>query len=423
MISAVLLATQPDAKLAEMVGDGSDAAFEAIVRRYRRALVSYCRRLLLSDARGEDVVQQAFIKAWSSLRAGTEVTDLQAWLHRITHNEAISALRRPEYDFDELNDSIRGASAPESDLERRMLMREALAAVAALPTLQREAILRTAVDGHSYEDVAATLGLSDGSVRGLVYRARASLRAGMAALAPNPLVVWAAGQERRAGLSPWLAEIVGGGSAGGAAVVIKSATILAASAVVAGGTVGAALSRHTTNDPARPANHGRVLGRIDAPGRARISSHGDGRPAAFGTVQLPRVDPQIEGFSGFGERGEPNRSAAPAATAYPGHPVRTGRGGAWLHRMAHATRAPSRSTGVPNASTGEAQAATTQPDSGPEDTTQPGLAAAATTSNSAGGGSPGQDGTPGNLTRMAEQTAPGQSAYEPASAGSETLGS
>ena len=56
MISATVLSSQPDVKLARLAAGGSEAAFEAIVHRYRRALHSYCRRVLVSDSRSEDVV-------------------------------------------------------------------------------------------------------------------------------------------------------------------------------------------------------------------------------------------------------------------------------------------------------------------------------------------------------------------------------
>lgn len=242
MISKIVLRTQPDGKLALLASQGSEAAFEALVKRYRPVLHAYCGRLLLSESTSEDVVQQAFINAWSALTAGAEVRELRPWLFRITHNQAISALRRPGYDFDELSESLCATAAPDSDLERRTLMRETLAAVAALPELQREAILRTAVNGYSYEEAAAALGITDEAVRGLVYRARTSLRQGVAAFAPAPLVLWAAGQAQRAGLASWIGEAVaGGGSAGAAAIVLKGAGVLATSAVVLGGTVGGAI--------------------------------------------------------------------------------------------------------------------------------------------------------------------------------------
>jgi RNA polymerase sigma factor (sigma-70 family) len=145
MISAVVLRTQPDVKLARLAAAGSEAAFEAIVHRYRRVLLCYCRRSPLSESRSEDVVQQALLNAWTALRAGTEVREMRSWLYRITHNQAISALRRSGYDFEELSEAV----SVSEDLDRGMLIRETLAAVAALPDLQREAIVRTAVDGRS----------------------------------------------------------------------------------------------------------------------------------------------------------------------------------------------------------------------------------------------------------------------------------
>ncbi len=262
MLSAAVLLTQPDERLASLAADGSEAAFEAIVQRYRRPMLGYCRRMLLSDARAEDVVQQTFINAWGSLRDGTEVRNVKAWLYRITHNQAVSALRTPGYDFDELGESLRGTDAPDSDLERRTLMRETLAAVAALPELQREAILRTAIDGASYEEAGFALGVSGQAIRGLVYRARCSLRAGLAAIAPSPLVVWAASQTRRGSGVNAIAELLaGGGTAGGAAIVLKSAAVIATSAAVVGGTLGGAIApqrhhrrraAHASTAPATP---------------------------------------------------------------------------------------------------------------------------------------------------------------------------
>ena len=242
IISRVVLRTQPDERLARLAASGSEAAFETIVRRYRRPLLAYCRRRLRSESRGEDAVQQTFLAAWTALRNGTEVRDLRPWLYRIAHNQAASMLRQPGRDDAMLDETMRGADAPEDELESRLLMRATLAATAALPDLQREAILRTALAGESYEQVAAALGVTDGAVRGLVHRARVSLRRGVAAVAPAPLVAWAAGHGRRAGpLAQRLADAlvgagVGAGSAGGAVAVLKGAAVIATSAAVVGGS-------------------------------------------------------------------------------------------------------------------------------------------------------------------------------------------
>ncbi|MBV9915881.1 MAG: sigma-70 family RNA polymerase sigma factor [Solirubrobacterales bacterium] len=239
-----------------MTAAGSESAFEAIVHRYRRGLHAYCRRLLLSGNHTEDVVQQTFLSAWTSLQDGAEVRELKAWLYRIAHNHAITMLRRASFDCDELGESLQGAEGPELDLEQRTLTIDTLAAVAALPELQREAIVRTAIDGASYEEVAAALGVSDHAVRGLVYRARSSVRAALAGLAPQPLIIWAAGTTRRDGaLSQWMSGMcAAGGSIGETAIVARGGRVVVTTAVVVGGAVGSVISASSPKNPLRNAD-------------------------------------------------------------------------------------------------------------------------------------------------------------------------
>jgi RNA polymerase sigma factor (sigma-70 family) len=236
-VSVHFLQTQSDARLLALARRGHERAFEALVNRYRKPLLAYCRRMLLPSARAEDALQQALLQAWMALRDGTEVRDARAWLFQITHNAALNTLRRSRYDYVELNESLVGAEAPESDLDRRIAVREALAGLAALPELQREALLRTAVEGRSHHEVAAALGLTDGAVRGLIYRARATLRAAATALTPTPFVTWAAAAgEHSAPLAQRLSEVAaGGGTAGVIGVLVKGgAAAVTAGALVAG---------------------------------------------------------------------------------------------------------------------------------------------------------------------------------------------
>jgi RNA polymerase sigma factor (sigma-70 family) len=158
MLPLRLLATQSDARLVELAGQGHERAFEALLERYRKPLLGYTRRrLLLPESRAEDALQQAFLSAWLALQQGVEVKDARAWLYRIAHNAAVSAWRRSGYDHDELSDAFHGAAGPEEELARRSVMRQTLIGLAGLPELQRDALLRTAVEGESYERVAAEL--------------------------------------------------------------------------------------------------------------------------------------------------------------------------------------------------------------------------------------------------------------------------
>jgi RNA polymerase sigma factor (sigma-70 family) len=249
-IPLCVLRAQSDARLVELARDGHERAFEALVHRYRKLLLSYCRRLLLSEARAEDALQQGLLQAWLAMRDGCEVRDAKAWLYRVVHNAAISALRCSGYDYVELDESLCGATARESDIDRRIAVREALAGLAALPETQREALLRTAVQGHSREQIAADLGLTGGAVRGLVYRARATLRAAATAFTPPQVVFWAA---RASGSgSAHVAEIAGGtGSAGLLGLLLKGGAVVVSVGVLATGTGLVAHVRGTTLASAR----------------------------------------------------------------------------------------------------------------------------------------------------------------------------
>jgi RNA polymerase sigma factor (sigma-70 family) len=183
-----LLATQSDERLTLLASQGHERAFEALMRRYRRALLSYCRRLGLDEAGAEDVLQQAMLKSWIALRGDNEVRAPRAWLYRVVHNTALNAIRDAAHDRDGQLDPSLPADSGDLDLDRGLRAREALTEVAALRPLQREVIVRTAIAGHSHERVASDLGISDGAVRGLLYRARASLRTAVSAVTPPPLL-------------------------------------------------------------------------------------------------------------------------------------------------------------------------------------------------------------------------------------------
>lgn len=249
--SLTLLRTQSDERLVALAREGHERAFEAIVERYRRALLRGARRVL-PEARAEDALQQALLSAWTALQRGDEVRDLRAWLYRIVHNCALNALRVSGYDYEELQDTLRITDAPGDELERRAVVRQTLTSLAGLPDRQREALLRTAIAGHSQEEVARDLGVSDGALRQLVHRARISMRAAATAVTPLPLLNWlAAGGARGAPLTDRIAELAAGAApAGAAATLAKAGTI----AVVAGSAfTGPALVDRLADRPQRDA--------------------------------------------------------------------------------------------------------------------------------------------------------------------------
>jgi RNA polymerase sigma factor (sigma-70 family) len=238
-----LLAAQSDQRLLALVRDGHERAFEALVHRYRRQLLRYCRRSMrLSEERAEDVLQHALLQAWLALTGGIQVLELKPWLYRIVHNAAVNLMRSSSENVTELTDAMhaRMPGAIESDLDRKIAVHEALSDVAALPQMQRQAIFLTAVDGQTHEEVAEALGITHGAVRGLLHRARRTLRSAAAAITPQSLIQWASGgagasapsTERLADLS------ASGGAIGMTGVLAKGAAIaVTAGALVTGAAV------------------------------------------------------------------------------------------------------------------------------------------------------------------------------------------
>lgn len=245
LLSPVLLRTQSDERLTALAAAGHDAAFEAIVLRYRRPLLRHARRML-GDGRAEDVVQAAFVGAWGALRDGAEIRDLSPWLYRIATNGALNALSRAGADDAPLHGAMPGARAtdPCAELERRDAVRRTLGGVASLPERQRAALLATAVAGRPHAEVAAELGLSEGALRQLVHRARARVRGAATALTPLPVV--SALASTHALTAARVAEVAGGaGGAGAAAAGLKlGAVALSTGALVGGAPHVAGLAGH-----------------------------------------------------------------------------------------------------------------------------------------------------------------------------------
>jgi len=349
-VSVRLLLTQSDERLVGYARAGHERAFEALVQRYRRQLHAYCRRLLLSEERAEDALQQALLQAWVALRDGADVRDVRPWLYRIVHNAAVNALRVSGYDYCKLSESLSGADAPQADLDRRIAVREALAGLAALPQMQREALLRTAVEGRSHRQVAGDLGVSEPALRGLVYRARTALRAAAGAIVPPPLLGWAleAGTrgtpalERVAGLG------AGGGSAGLAGLLVKGGAV----AVTAGALAGGLVATHDRRAQARAARTHTHAHTTTSP--AAASASGSVRPASFTQptgAARPLPHPSGRGLGGQ-QRVRGQRSFGPSPT-WPVHPH--GDGGSQQGEGSHPTFAAHAGEGSGGSSSHDSQ--------------------------------------------------------------------
>jgi RNA polymerase sigma factor (sigma-70 family) len=280
-----LLDAEPDDHLVSLVQTGHEAAFAAIVRRYERELQAHAHRLS-SDGRGEDVVQQAFLNAFSAMQNGSEVRHLRGWLHQILRNEVTRA--RVPIDAP-LEATVACGEALEDTVARRATAHAALAEISALPDRQRDALLGTAVFGFPRAHVARTMGLSEGAVRQLVHRARLRLRQAASALIPFPLVKFFGAA--RSGVDATPDAALGAGTAVSAAasggLAVKVGALLTSGLLATGIAVTHSATSHH-HHAAAPAAH-------------RAGSHAGAR----------HVSPRLTGPATSGERTS-GREAIPA---------------------------------------------------------------------------------------------------------------
>jgi RNA polymerase sigma factor (sigma-70 family) len=295
-----VLRTQSDERLVDLVRAGSEPAFEAIVTRYRRALLRYCSGIL-PEERAEDAVQQTFVRAYDAMRDSDAELRLRPWLYRIAHNTALNTLRDKALRHEQLDESFDGVERPDQALERSMGLREVLGAVQGLPERQRDAILLRELEGRSYDQIAAELGVTGGAVRQLLNRARHSVRAAATAVTPAGLITripWGAPGES---VAARVAELCGG-AATGAAVAKVCATALVTGAVVGGvATTPQGPEENSAKAKAPAAERAGDAGRGDGPGRSGGGSGaGDEGPGGGRSGG--------ESLSGGGERDGGDRS-------------------------------------------------------------------------------------------------------------------
>ncbi|UTI64993.1 RNA polymerase sigma factor [Paraconexibacter antarcticus] len=159
------------------MGDPPD--FAAVYDRWMSQLTRYCRGLTRSEADAEDAAQNAMLKAMAALRRGPAPEQLQPWLHRIAHNEAISLMRRrgtagAAVPTDVLPD-VGGPSLEEVAAVRGRLQ-EMLGDLRALAPRQREALMLRELEGRSYREIAQVLDVSEAAAQQTVFAARRSLQ-------------------------------------------------------------------------------------------------------------------------------------------------------------------------------------------------------------------------------------------------------
>ncbi|HEY0435022.1 MAG TPA: RNA polymerase sigma factor [Phenylobacterium sp.] len=168
---------------------GDRDAFRAIMTQCNQRLFRVARAVLRDDAEAEDVLQEAYAKAFAAIAGFRGDAGVATWLTRIVLNEAHSRLRsrRPTVELDEIETAQEGAQVlsfpglrasddPEADAARAQIRRILEQAVDDLPEPFRLVFILREVEELSVEETAGHLGLKPETVKTRLHRARRRLR-------------------------------------------------------------------------------------------------------------------------------------------------------------------------------------------------------------------------------------------------------
>lgn len=182
-----VLAQDSDQQLVERVQQGDKRAFDLLVLKYQHKIVAVVHRYVRDSADVNDVVQEAFIKAYRALANFRGDSAFYTWMYRIAINTAknhlISKGRRPpssDVDIEDAeyyagNENLQDVDTPENNLFRDELHAAVQNTIKALPDDLRTAVTLREMEGLSYEEIAEIMECPVGTVRSRIFRAREAI--------------------------------------------------------------------------------------------------------------------------------------------------------------------------------------------------------------------------------------------------------
>jgi RNA polymerase sigma-70 factor (ECF subfamily) len=171
----------PDLDLCRLAADGNIAAFEIIYSRYHRRTYSLCLRMTNSQTEAEDLTQEVFIQLFRKIGSFRGDSAFSTWLHRLTVNQVLMHFRRRSVRNERTSDdgempeqTVVGTADP-----GRMQVVDRIAlknAIAQLPNGYRNVFVLHDVEGFEHEEVARMMGISVGTSKSQLHKARLKLR-------------------------------------------------------------------------------------------------------------------------------------------------------------------------------------------------------------------------------------------------------
>lgn len=178
--------SSPDLDLARRAGQGDVTAFEEIYRAHAPRLYTLVLRMTGSPSDAEDLLQDIFLQAYRKLGGFRGESSLGTWLYRMAVNQCLDHLRGRQarmarstgsYDDETVSEPVAPAPVIPAAVSRVDLER----AIARLPDGCRTAFVLHDVEGLAHHEVAAMLGISEGTSKSQLHKARLRLRSMLSA--------------------------------------------------------------------------------------------------------------------------------------------------------------------------------------------------------------------------------------------------
>jgi RNA polymerase sigma-70 factor (ECF subfamily) len=170
-----------DLELARAAAAGDASAFEALYRLHHRRVYSLCVRMLASASKSEDMTQEVFLQVYRKIGSFRGDSAFTTWLHRLTVNQILMHFRKRGVQLEHTSEEGDFTNVVETPLQstRRISMVERLAlesAIAQLPPGYRTVFVLHDVEGYEHEEISGMLGVSIGTSKSQLHKARMRLR-------------------------------------------------------------------------------------------------------------------------------------------------------------------------------------------------------------------------------------------------------
>ncbi|MDH5751282.1 MAG: sigma-70 family RNA polymerase sigma factor [Deltaproteobacteria bacterium] len=187
-----LASYQKDAQLIAAFKKGDQNAFQELVLKYESRVYNHCLRMINDEVESFDLTQEVFLKVFRKIKNYEHTYSFYTWLYRITVNSCIDYMRRRKRGLqsvslssnlgDNLNEAGREQDVPDTtyvpttEFEKGELSDVLNKAIAELSDKLKVIIVLKEMEGFSYEEIAEILGVSRGTVKSRLFRARERLK-------------------------------------------------------------------------------------------------------------------------------------------------------------------------------------------------------------------------------------------------------